>query len=58
MKNLANRTKNFVSRNRNTILVAATLTTVICIQSAGIKSLNEFLTEKGLFNEYYHNGEI
>ena len=58
MKNAAERTKKFVSRNKNTIVAVALLGTVIAIQTSGIKSLNAFLDEHGLLNEYYHNGEV
>lgn len=48
-------TKNFVRRNKKALIVGATLTTVILLQNSGIQKLNEFLTEKGLFEEYYHD---
>lgn len=57
MKKAFNSTKNFVRRNKRTLIVGATLTTVILLQNSGIKSLNKFLTEKNLFDEYYGLGE-
>lgn len=51
--------KEAVVRNRTKILgtVAVVFTTVAVIQNSGIKSLNRFLEEKGLTDEYYHLDE-
>lgn len=51
-------TKNYVRRNKRTIVVGGLLTTVIILQSRGIKSLNTFLQDHDLYNEYYYNNEI
>lgn len=53
-----NSVKNFALRNKNALIVGATLTTVILLQNSGIQRMNEFLSEKGLFDEYYHTNEI
>lgn len=53
MNNHANTVKQFVHRNKNALVVAAIATTVIVLQHKGIKSLNAFLDEKGLTDEYY-----
>uniref|UniRef100_A0AAU7GZW2 Uncharacterized protein n=1 Tax=Streptomyces phage Scarif TaxID=3158858 RepID=A0AAU7GZW2_9CAUD len=51
--------KNKVVKNRTKILgtVAVVATTVAVIQQTGIRSLNRFLEEKGLSDEYYHMSE-
>ena len=51
--------KNKVVDNRAKILgtIAAVATTVAVVQHFGIKSLNEFLDEKGLSDEYYNIAE-
>lgn len=51
-KHLASAT-NFVRRNKTALVVAAITIPVIMLQHKGIKSLNEFLEDKGLTNEYY-----
>jgi hypothetical protein len=55
MKNPAYIGKNFVVRNKTKIVtvVAATAVAVIAVQRAGLNQHNEFLREKGLFDEYY-----
>jgi hypothetical protein len=52
--------KNSVVENRTKILgtVAVVATTVAVIQQTGIRSLNAFLEEKGLADEYYHMDEL
>lgn len=57
MKKTAARTKNFVRRNKNAIVVGGIAITVIAIQYRGNKLHNEFLVEKGLFDEYYRGEE-
>lgn len=51
-KNLA-AAKKFVRRNRNAIVVGAVAVSVIALQQSGIRSLNDFLKEHDLFDEYY-----
>jgi hypothetical protein len=53
MKNVVNRSRNFVRRNRNTIVAVGALGTVIVLQQQGIRSLNAFLKDNGLFEQYY-----
>lgn len=52
--------KNKIVENRTKILgtVAVVATTVAVLQQIGIRSLNEFLEEKGLADEYYHLDEV
>lgn len=59
MNNAITRTKNFVKRNKTKMLVTGfvTTSTIMVLQHQGIKSLNEFLEEKGLLEEYYHFDE-
>ena len=49
------RIKKFAKRNQfaMTFSVVCTLAGVVYVQHLGIKSLNEFLVEKGLDLEYY-----
>lgn len=51
--------KNSVVENKTKILgtVAVVATTIAVIQQTGIRSLNKFLEEKGLSDEYYHMDE-
>lgn len=60
IKNKLNSAKNKVVENRTKILgtVAVVATTVAVIQQSGIRSLNRFLDEKGLSDEYYHMDEL
>lgn len=52
-------TKNYIVRNRTKIMAYALVftTTTAVIQQIGILSLNKFLEEKGLADEYYHLDE-
>lgn len=52
--------KNKVVKNKTKILgtVAVVATTVAVLQQSGIRSLNKFLEEKGLADEYYHMDEL
>jgi hypothetical protein len=45
--------KQFVVRNKATLVVAGAAFAVIALQQVGIKQHNEFLREKGLFDEFY-----
>jgi hypothetical protein len=56
MKKITDSTKNFVRRHKGTIVVGtiATLTSVVIIQQLGIRSLNAFLQEHDLLDEYYY----
>lgn len=56
--NAASRVKNFVSRHKIAITVAATTTVCVVVQMKITKDWNEFLTEKGLLDEYYHMDEL
>lgn len=53
----AKSTKNFVSKHRVAIAVAAT--TVVCYKAHtnAVAQLSEFLAEKGLLEEFYALGE-
>lgn len=58
MKKIIVSTKGFVRRHKEALVVGAALGTVAVLQARGITSLNEFLKDKDLFNEYYFNNEI
>lgn len=51
--------RNYVHNHRTAITVGtiATLTGIIVLQQSGIQSLNKFLAEKDLLEEYYHDSE-
>jgi hypothetical protein len=51
--------KNKIVENQTKILgtIAVVATTVVVIQNYGIRSVNKFLEEKGLSDEYYHMNE-
>lgn len=51
--------KNKVVENRTKILgtIAVVATTVAVIEQIGIRSVNRFLDEKGLSDEYYNMNE-
>lgn len=55
---VAQSVKSYVRRHKKTLIWGASLTSVILLQNRGIQSLNEFLKEKELYEEYYHNNEI
>jgi len=59
MKNPITTTKNFVVKNKTEILICAlaATTTVIVLLKIGVNQHNAFLTEKGLFDEYYTPAE-
>ena len=52
--------KNKVVENRTKIMAYALVftTTTALVQQIGIRSLNKFLEEKGLLDEYYHMDEV
>lgn len=56
--NLFDQAKKFISDNRTTlaILAATAITGTVCIavQRSAIKDWNNFLTAKGLIEEYYN----
>lgn len=52
IKNLA-AIQKFVSKHRVFIAVGVTLTVVAVIQMRNANTLNDFLKEHGLFDEYY-----
>lgn len=58
MHKILNSTKTFIQRNKTTIVVGASLTAVVLLQQSGIKGMGEFLKEKGLYEEYFHNNEV
>jgi hypothetical protein len=53
MKNALITTKNFVLKHKEALIVGTALSAVVVLQNRGIQSLNKFLEEKDLFNEYY-----
>lgn len=55
MKKIIVSTKNYVRRNKTTLVLTTvgTLAGIAVLQHYGIKSLNAFLVEKGLDQEYY-----
>ena len=60
VKNKLVSAKNKVVENKTKILgtVAVVSTTVVVLQQIGIRSLNDYLDEKGLSDEYYHMDEL
>lgn len=60
VKQKLNSAKNKVVENKTKILgtVAVAATTVAVLQQIGIRSLNAFLEEKNLADEYYHMGDF
>jgi len=52
--------KNKIVENKTKILgtVAVAATTVAVLEQIGIRSMNKFLEEKGLSDEYYHMGDF
>lgn len=46
-------TKNFVSKHRVGIAVIATAIPLVALQQRNLRVFNEFLKEKGLYEEYY-----
>lgn len=60
IKSKAVSAKNKVVENKTKILgtVAVVATTAAVLQQIGIRSLNKFLEEKGLSDEYYHMDEF
>ena len=64
MKNTAKQklvsAKNKIVENKTKILgtVAVVATTVAVLEQVGIRSMNKFLEEKGLADEYYHMGDF
>lgn len=59
MKNPIESTKKFVSKHRVGIAIAVTavVTTAVAFKAtrAGVADFQNFLTEKGLFDEYYNS---
>lgn len=53
MNKIYTSTRDFIRRNKNTIIVGAITTTVIAIQQRSVQMHNDFLKEKGLYDEYY-----
>lgn len=47
------RIKNFIDRNSTTIAVATTATLCLVANRIALKQHDEFLKEKGLYDEYY-----
>lgn len=59
IKNKLASAKNKVVENQTKILatVAVVATTIAVVEQIGIRSLNKFLDEKGLSDEYYNMNE-
>jgi hypothetical protein len=59
LKNKLTSAKNTVARNKTKILVATTVvaTGAAALMRIGIKQHNEFLKEKGLYEEFYKMDE-
>jgi hypothetical protein len=54
MNKKPNRLKQFVQNHPNLMIgVTSGLTMAVVLQNRGIKNLNAYLKEKGLFDEYY-----
>jgi len=49
------RSKNFVVKHKTAVAVAATAAAGLALVYRNQKLFNEFLTEKGLMEEYYSN---
>lgn len=50
--------RGFVRRNQKAIVYGTIAVSVIVLQHKGIKSMSEFLEDKGLYEEYFHNNEV
>lgn len=57
IKQIPARTKNFVVRHKTAVAIVATTTVCYLIHKEAIDEHNEFLTEHGLFDAYYHPEE-
>jgi hypothetical protein len=55
---LISRTKKFVSDHKVAIAIGATATVAFVAHRQTVKAWNEFLTEKGLLEEYYNPDEL
>lgn len=53
IETIPTRLKNFAVRYRGSIAVVATAITCLAINRYALKQHDEFLKEKGLFDEYY-----
>lgn len=53
MKERLTQVKKFMKDHKIQIVAGAVAASVIYLQGRGINNLNNFLTEKDLFNEYY-----
>lgn len=60
LKNKLSSAKNTVARNKTKILVTTTVvaTGAAALMRIGIKQHNEFLKEKGLYEEFYKMDEL
>lgn len=50
-------TKNFVSKHKVALTAAASITACVVVQTRITNHWNEFLTEHGLLETYYHMNE-
>lgn len=53
LKQKARSTKNFVKKHRVAIAVTATVTTMVALNRKALQQHDEFLKEKGLYEEFY-----
>lgn len=53
MNKILKSTKDAIRRNKKTIIVGLSLVAVIVLQDRGIRSMEAFLEEKGLRDEYF-----
>lgn len=49
--------KNFVRRHKMPIAVASTAATCLYLNNIALKQHEDFLKEKGLYDEFYHRDE-
>jgi menaquinone-dependent protoporphyrinogen IX oxidase len=54
MKNALQKTKIFVKEHSEALVVAVVAAVAVSVQYRANKLHNEFLVEKGLFDEYYN----
>jgi hypothetical protein len=55
IESIPTRVKNFVARHKTGFAVAATSIAWFGLVRANLKQYNEFLTEKGLYDEFWNS---
>ena len=57
MTKLERRVRNYIKAHKKALGITSLAFTIAILQHRGIKSMNEFLVEKDLFEEYYGFGD-